>query len=376
MSITIKEVKTKCELKQFINFIYKLYKGNEFWSPQLRTDEWKVLSKSKNPAFEYCTSRYWLAYKDGKIVGRIAGIINNKSNEKWKEKKVRFGWIDFIDDIDVCKALLDTVENWAKELGMDGVHGPLGFTDMDNEGMIVKGFEELSTLASIYNYPYYPVYLEKLGYLKDVDWVQYEFKIPDKPIEKVEKFAEIVKERYDLRVLEVKKAKELKPYAVQMFHVLNEAFSHLYGFTALNDIQIQQYIDQYFGFINPDLICLVLDKEDRVVGFGISMPSLTKAMQKCNGKLFPFGFIYLLRSLKKFNRIDMYLNGVLPEYHGKGVHSIYYDYLNRSYIKHKVKLAVTNPQLEENAKALNVWKYYDGRQHITRRCYVKHMNNA
>ncbi|NVO01696.1 MAG: hypothetical protein HXX09_03260 [Bacteroidetes bacterium] len=371
MGIIIKEVFTKSDLKKFINFQYELYKGNKFWCPPMKMDEMNTLSKDKNPSFDYCEARYWLAYKDDKIVGRIAGIINPKSNQRWEQKHIRFGWIEFINDVEVCQALLKTVEDWGKERGLNHIHGPLGFTDMDNEGMLVKGFDELSTMASIYNHEYFPELMEKAGYQKDADWIQYEFKIPSEPNEKVEKFANIAKERYGLRVLEVKKSKELLPYAKKMFELLNRSFKDLYGFTELTEKQMNLYVKQYFGFIVPKYICLVVDKSDEVVGFGVSLPSLTKASQKCKGNLFPFGFMHLLKALKNSEIIDMYLNGIAPEYQGKGVHAIYYDFLTKSYINNNVKLAITNPQLEENAKALNVWKHYDGRQHITRRCYLK-----
>jgi len=335
-------------------------------------DEWKTLSSKKNPAFEFCEAQYWLAYKDNILAGRIAGIINYKANERWNEKLVRFGWIDFIDDLDVSSALIKTVEEWGKEKGMTGIHGPLGFSDMDNEGMLIKGFEELATLASIYNYPYYPEHMMKINFEKAADWVQYIFDVPQSIPEKVERVSKLIAEKYELRILKAKKAKELLPYAPKMFKLLNESFDELYGFTSLSEKQIQNYIKQYFGFIRPEFVSMVIDKNDDVVGFGISVPSLTRAMQKCNGRLFPVGFLYILRAIKKNDTIDMYLNGVRPDYHGKGVAALYYNELHKVYIRNKITWAVTNPQLEDNAKALTMWKSFNGRQHITRRCWVKH----
>lgn len=372
MNIEVKKVTTRSDLGKFIGFPYKLFKGNKYWCPQMRMDEWKTLSSKKNPAFEFCEAQYWLAYKDNILVGRIAGIINHKADERWHEKLVRFGWIDFIDDLDVSGALLKTVEEWGKEKGMTGIHGPLGFSDMDNEGMLIKGFDEVATLASIYNYPYYPEHMMKLNFGKAEDWVQYTFDVPQSIPDKVERVSKLVAEKYGLRILKVKKAKELLLYAPKMFRLLNESFDELYGFTSLSEKQIQNYIKQYFGFIRPEFVSFVIDKNDDVVGFGISVPSLTHAMQKCNGKLFPLGFIYVLHAIKKNDTIDMYLNGVRPDYHGKGVAALYYNELHKAYIRNKITRAVTNPQLEGNAKALTMWKSFNGRQHITRRCWVKH----
>jgi hypothetical protein len=227
--IEIKEVKSKSDLNKFIAFPNKLYKGNKYRVPQLDIYEKKSLDRKKNPAFEFCVARYWLAYKEGKIVGRIAGILNNKSNEIWNEKYMRFGWIDFIDDIEVSKALIETVEDWAKQNGLTAVHGPLGFTDMDLEGMLVEGFNELGTQATIYNYPYYPVHLEKLGYVKDVDWIQYKINVPKEVPERVKRISDLVLKKYDLKILETKKAKDILPYVKRMFTTLNEAFHHLDG---------------------------------------------------------------------------------------------------------------------------------------------------
>jgi hypothetical protein len=374
MEIEIKRVITRKDLKKFIGFPYKLYAENKFWCPPMRFDEMNNLRKDKNVAFDFCEAEYWLAYKGKEIVGRVAGIIQNKSNERWNERLVRFGWIDFIDDQEVSRKLIETVETWGRDKGMTGIHGPLGFSDMDNEGMLIKGFEELHTLASIYNYPYYPVHMEKLGFLKAVDWVQWEFDVSPAIPEKVERLSQLVQEKYKVRILKARKAKELLPYAKKMFRMLNAAFDELYGFTALTEKQMDSYTKQYFSFIRPEFVSFVLHPKDDIVGFGISLPSLTKALQKCNGKLFPFGFIYILRAMKKIDTIDMYMNGVRPDYHGKGINALYFNELHKAYIKANIKKAVTNPQLEENAKALTIWKNFNGRQHMTRRCWIKHFN--
>ena len=311
--VELVKVACKKDLKKFIDFQYKLYKGNKFWCPQMRMDEMNTLSRDKNPAFDFCDAEYWLAYRGKEIVGRIAGIINHTANERWNEKLVRFGWIDFVDDPEISALLLRTVEEWGRAKGMDGIHGPLGFSDMDNEGMLIKGFDEMATLASIYNYPYYVDHMEKLGFAKAADWVQYEFEIPPTIPEKVDRLSVLVQEKYKLKVMKAKKAKDLLPYAPKMFKTLNAAFSELYGYTALTQKQMDMYVKAYFGFVRPEFVSFVVDQHDDVVGFGVSMPSLTKALQKCDGKLFPFGFLYILRAIKKNDVIDMYLNGVRPD---------------------------------------------------------------
>ncbi|UBM63428.1 GNAT family N-acetyltransferase [Candidatus Sulfidibacterium hydrothermale] len=370
-NVVIKEVKSKADLKKFIAFPDKLYKGNKYRVPQLHMFEKATLSPKKNPAFDFCEARYWLAYKDNKIVGRIAAIINHKSNEIWNEKHMRFGWIDFIDDIEVSKALIQAVENWAKEKGMEAVHGPLGFSDMDLEGMLVEGFNEIGTQATLYNYPYYPEHLEKLGYVKDVDWIQFEIKVPDKVPDKIKRISSLVLQKYNLHVLEVKKAKEFLPYAKKMFHTLNEAFQSLYGFVPLTEKQIEKYTKDYFSAIDPRFVCFVLDKDDDVVGFGISLYSLSEALQKAKGKLFPFGFIHILKALKKNDKVDMLLQAVKPQYQNKGIPAVFYSEMMQAYIDNGVKTAISSHALEDNKSAFLMFKDYELRQHLKRRCYIK-----
>ena len=375
MEISIKKVATRKDLRKFINYPNSLYKGNKFFCPPMLLDDKNTLSRTKNPAFDFCEAEYFLAYRGKDLVGRIAGIINHKANERWNEKLVRFGWIDFIDDPLVSAKLIDTVIAWGKEKGMNAIHGPLGFSDMDNEGMLIKGFEEEASLASIYNYPYYPEHMVRLGFEKAADWVQYEFEVPQEIPDKVDRIAKLVQEKYNLRLVQAKKSKDLLPYAGKMFVLLNKAFDELYGFTALTQKQMDMYVKAYFGFIRPEFVSCVIDEQDEIVGFGISMPSLTKALQKSHGKLFPFGFIYLLRAMKKNDTIDMYLNAVRPDYHGKGINALYYNEMHKAYIRNHITRAVTMPQLEDNAKALTIWKNFNGRQHITRRCWIKHFEH-
>jgi len=371
MSVAIYEVSSRKELKQFVKFPFKLFAKCKYWVPPLIQSEMQTLRKDINPAFDYCEAKYWLAYKDGEICGRIAGIINQSSIDKWGQRLVRIGWVDFVDDLKVSKALFDTVENWAKERGMEGTHGPLGFTDLDNEGLLVEGFDKLPTIANIYNYPYYMDHFEKHGYLKIEDWIQYIFNASQPIPDKVQRINSLILQKYNLRVLTFTSVREVLPRAKEVLEVLNAAFTNLYGFVALTDREIDYYIKQNFSFIKPEYVCFVADASDKIIGFGISMPSLSKAMQKAKGKLFPFGFIHILKALRKNDTIDLYLNGVLPEWQNKGVHSLYYSELNKSYIRNNIKTAISNPQLESNTLAISAWKSYDKELYLRRRCYRK-----
>jgi len=370
-NIKIKRVKSKSDLSKFISFPNKLYKGNKYRVPQLDMYEKKSLDHKKNPAFEFCEAKYWLAYKENEIVGRIAGIINHKSNEIWKEKNLRFGWIDFIDDINVSSALIKTVEDWARQKGMTAVHGPLGFSDMDLEGMLVEGFDEMATQATIYNYPYYPVHLEKLGYVKDVDWVQLEVKIPKQVPDKIKRISKLVQEKYGLNLLTVKSAKEIRPYTKSMFTTLNDSFKDLYGFVPLTDKQIEDYTEQYFSMVNPKYIGFVVDKNEKVVAFGIGFLSLSKALMKAKGKLFPFGFIHLLKAMRKNDTLDLLLHSVRPEYQGKGVPAIFYENMTQACIDTGVHTAITSYIIEDNKPSLQMFNPYETRQHLRRRAYIK-----
>ena len=370
-NIEVRKVSTRKDLKNFVDFPFKLFKGNQFWVPPLKFDEINTLRKDKNPAFDYCDAEYWLAYLDNEPVGRIAGIINRKENEQWNTRLVRFGWIDFIDNEEVSRILIETVKEWGRSNGMTGIHGPLGFTDMDPEGMLIEGFDQISSLSAIYNFPYYQEHMQRLGFRKATDWVQLEIKVPAEIPEKVERMTRIVLQKYDLRLLNPRKAKEIRPYAAKMFTMYNEAFHDLYGFTALTRKQMDAYTKQYFGFIRPEFVSMVLDAKDDVVGFGITMPSLSIALQKANGLLFPLGFIHLLRAMRKNDTIHMYLIGVRPDYQGKGILALVYNELTKAYIDAGIKLTRTHPQLEENFRAISIWKNYDGRINIRRRCWIK-----
>ncbi len=375
MSISLKEVTSDKDLKRFVDFQYKLYKNDKYWVPPLKKEELFSLRRDKNPAFDFCETKYWLAYKNEELVGRIAGIINHKFNDKFNKKIMRFGWIDFIDDEEVCSSLLSTVENWAKEKDMHEVHGPLGFTDMDGEGTLIEGFDEVSTLGAIYNYPYYPRLIERNGYTKDIDWIEYQVKMTSDPVpEKISRISDIALNRNKLHVLRVNKPKELLPYAREMFYLINSSYKDLYGFVELSDKQIDMYVKQYFGFIKPEYLPVVLNEKNEMVAFGITMPSLSRAFQKAKGKLFPFGFIYILKAMKNNPGLDLYLTAVRPDMQDKGVNAILMNEINKLIIKNNIRLVETNRELESNSKVQAQWKFFEHRQHKRRRCYKKEIH--
>ncbi len=372
MGIHLKEVTTHKELKDFVNFQYELYKNNQFWVPPLKKEELFSLQHDKNPAFDFCESKYWLAYKNDKIVGRVAGIINHKFNKKFDKKIMRFGWIDFIEDDEVVNTLLHSVEEWAKEKGLLEIHGPLGFTDMDGEGTLIEGFNELSTLGAIYNYEYYSSLIENNGYTKDIDWIEYEVTMTSDPVpEKISRISEIALKRNKLHVLKVKKSKDLLPYAREMFYLINQSYQELYGFVELSDRQIDMYVKQYFGFIKPEYVPVVLNEKKEMVAFGITMPSLSKAFQKAKGRLFPFGFIHILKAMKNNPGLDLYLTAVRPDMQDKGVNAILMNEINKLIINNKITKVETNRELESNSKVQAQWRFFENRQHKRRRCYKK-----
>ena len=367
--VEISEVKTSGELQTFVKFPFRLYEGNPCWVPPLIRDE--IMTLDKNPAFEHCIKKYWLAKRDGQVVGRIAGIINHAENKKFGISTSRFGWIDFVDDREVSSALFQTVENWAREQSANHIHGPLGFTDLDKEGLLVEGFEELGTFATVYNHPYYPAHFEANGYKKSVDWVEYEMYTPKGMPPRIPEFSKKVQERYGLRQLKGTKPSQFKPYAGQVFQLLNQAYSDLYGFVELTDKQIQFYTDQYFSYINPEFVSVILNKQDQVVAFGIAMPSLSRAVQKAKGRLFPFGFWHIFRAMKKNDRADLYLIATRNEYRSKGVHVLIFEKILTAFLKFGIKTVETNPELETNLQVQAIWKEFDRRQHKRRRCYSK-----
>lgn len=373
MNIVIKEVTGKKELRQFVKFNIDLYKGNPYHVPSLIYDEMMTLDRKQNPAFEVCDAIYFLAYKGDRIVGRIAGIINRRSNEVWNQKRARFGFVDFIDDDEVVDALFNAVRQWAKQQGMEELCGPMGFTDLDHEGMLVHGFDQLGTMATIYNHPYYPQQLERMGFVKDQDWHEFKVYVPDCVPEKHLRIGEIVKRKYGLKVVKCKSKKEVMPYARPLFETLNISYAPLYGFSPLTDKQIDYYINMYIPMLRLDLLTLIVREEDNaVVGFGISIPSLSRALQKSKGQLWPFGWFHLLKALRsKPEIVDLYLMGVLPEYQSKGVNALLFNDLIPIYKSLGVVYAESNPELESNNAVQAQWDYFKREHHKTRRAFIK-----
>jgi hypothetical protein len=373
MGVEIREISKPADLRKFIRFPYKVHQGNQAWVPALDFDEMNNLRKDKNPAFEHCQAKYLLAYKNGEIAGRVAAIYNKLHIDIWDQRYLRFGWIDFIDDEEVVDSLMGAVEEWAQELDCTAVHGPLGFTDLDREGLLVEGYDELATLATRHDPPYYKEHLERLGYGKDVDWYEHEVFIPDELDEKIIRVAELVKRRYKLRLLGAKNKKDLLQYAPELFEVINKTYSHLYGVVHLTDKQVEAYVNQYFGFVIPDLVPVVLNEEGRMVAFTVTMPSLSRAIQKAHGQLLPFGFVHLLTAMRRFDRIDAYLGAVVPELQGRGVNAITMVAVFEACKKYGIRSVHVNPQLESNRKVWEQWKYFEFRQHKKRRVYIKHL---
>lgn len=373
MDVKIKEISKPKDLRAFIHFPHTLHQGISSWVPALDFDEMNTLRKDKNPAFEHCQARYFLAYAEGRIVGRVAAINNRLHSEKWGQPYLRFGWLDFEDQQEVSEALFSAVEAWAETLGKTAVHGPLGFTDLDREGMLVEGFDELATLATSHDQPYYAEHLARLGYEKDIDWFEVEVTIAGDLDERISRVAAISRKRYKLRLLEAKNKKELLSYAPALFEIINEAYSHLYGVVHLTDKQVETYVKQYFGFVVPDFVPVVLDEDGRMIAFTISMPSLSRALQKGKGKLFPFGWAHLLYALKAPDRIDIYLGAVRPEYQGRGVNAIMMERLYQVYQRQGIKYLHINPMLESNFQVLQQWQYFKTRQHKRRRVFIKHL---
>lgn len=377
-SVQIKRVETKKDLKTFIEFHYDLYEGNPYDVPNLYSDELNTLSKDRNAAFDFCEAEYYLALKDGRVAGRVAAIINHKANEKWKKKDVRFGWIDFIDDMEVSRALFQAVEEYGRQKGMEAAVGPLGFTDMDPEGMLTWGFDRLGTMATSYNYAYYPRHMEQLGgWVKDNDYVEYYLEVPEKAPEKYTKIAEMVEKRYNLHVRKLTKRDIFEGgYGKKLFDLINLTYADLYGFSELSDRQIDQYIRMYFPLADLSLVTAVEDgnKDNQLVGIAITIPSLSRALQKCRrGRLLPFGWWHLLRAIKwhKTEAVDLLLIGVLPEYRAKGANALVFADLIPRYVKYGFKWGETQVEMESNGSVQSQWGPLDPINHKKRRCYRK-----
>lgn len=373
MSVEIKKVTTKSELKRFIRFNYEFYKDNPYSVPDLYDDMLNTFSPKKNAAFEFCEADYFLALRDGKIVGRVAAIINRRANETWNRKTVRFGWIDFVDDMEVSAALIDTVKQWGKERGMTEIEGPLGFTDMDAEGMLVEGFDQLSTMATIYNYPYYPQHMERLGLSKSADWVEMKIYVPDAIPEKHRRISEIIAKRYNLHIRKLKSKKEVRQSGVahDIFRLINDAYTPLFGYSRMTERQIDQYVNMYVPVLDLRMVSIVENEQNEIVAVGISMASLSRALQKAKGRLLPFGWYHLLKALmwKRPKVLDLLLVAVRPDYQGKGVNALLFTDLIPVYKELGFEYAESNPELEMNEKVQNQWQYFKTEQHKRRRCF-------
>ena len=375
--IEIKPVTTRHELQQFVQFFYDLYRGNDYAVPYLYSEEMSTLRHDKNSSFECCESQYFMAFKDGKMVGRVAAIINHRANKRWDRSQVRFSWFDFVDDQEVSKALLQAVETWGRSKGMTEIAGPMGFIDTDREGMLIDGFDKLSTMYINYNYPYYPQHMERMkGYEKANDWVELLVKVPEVVPDKFAKITEMVRKRYGLRVHKFSRKELINDgWGKRIFDLLNETYKDLYGFSQLSDHQIDQLVNDYIKIADLNLVTGVMDG-DKLVGFGITFPSFSRALQKTrDGRFLPFGWWHLLKILKwhKTDTVDLLLIGVLPEYRSKGANALIFDDLIRQFQRYGFDWAETGPQMETNEGVLSQWQYLESTQHRRHRCYRKEL---
>ena len=374
MSIIIKTVSSKKDFMKFAIFANKLYKGNKYYVPSMPMDDISTFSKEKNAAFEFSDAEFYLAYKDGEVVGRVAAIINHKANDAWKVKQVRFGWIDFIDDLEVSAALLDAVIEFGRKAGMTQIVGPLGFTDFDPEGMLVEGYDRLSTMALIYNHPYYPEHMKKHGYYKETGWIEYRLTIPEFVSERHKRIAEAVMERYHLRIIK-KTRRQIKKerYGQKLFDLINQTYCVLYGYSLLSEKQIDQYVDMYLSLIDTEMLTFVENKEGELIAAGISIPSLSEALQKCNGEIFPFGWWHLLKAmfLKKPDTLDLLLIGVRPDYQNRGINSLMILDLVERYNKLGFRYAETNAMLETNNRIHAMFEPFEKEVHKRRWVFGK-----
>ncbi len=374
MAVEIKQIVTRGDLKKFVCFGNDLYKDNENFCPQLISDEMNVFDPKVNPAHEVCDHILFMAYRDKRPVGRIAGIINHTANAKWNVKKVRFGWLDFIDDNEVSFALLDAVSEWGKSKGMDKLNGPVGLTDFDHQGLLIEGFEYLAPMASLYNYPYYIHHLEDYGLTKEADWIEYQIYPPTELPERFARMDKIVRDRTHVRVDKVQSCKELvKKYGMQYMDVIDIAYQKLYNFQPLTDRQKKFYCDSYFPLLNFDFVTLVVNEKDEVVGVGVGMPDISKALRKCNGKLFPFGWYHMLKALraKQMDTFDLLIIAVRPDYQDKGLNAVIIADQHPYFVKYGIKQVETTAILETNLKNQGHWELFPHKIHKRRRAYIK-----
>ena len=367
--IKVKQVLNSSDLELFIKFPMELYKGNPYYVPPLINEEKSIWVKEENPALQYSEAAQFLAYKGKNIVGRIAVMINHKEEKELGIRKVRFGWLDFIDDIEVSKALINTAIEYAKSKGISKIEGPMGFTNLDKAGMLTNGFDKLATMIGIYNFDYYPKHMEQLGLVKEKEWVEFEINFPDTLPDKVEKFSKLIAEKYELELVKFKSKKDILPLVEPMFKLLDDTYKHLSTYTPITQEQIKHYKEKYFKFIDKDYIVCIKDRYGSLVSFAITMPSYSKALQKAKGKLFPFGWWHLLNAGKKNDRANFYLIGIHPQYQKRGVTAIIFKEIYETFKKKGVKFLETNPELEENASIQALWQDYHPTNHKRRRTY-------
>ena len=373
--ITIKQITSHEDYLAFVKFPFKLYINNPYWVPPIINEEVETIDHKINPVYQNSSARFFLAYKKGRIVGRIAAIVNWIEIEKIKKNKVRFGWFDVIDDIAVSKLLLEQVVIFGKEHKLDHIEGPVGFSNLDKAGLLIKGFEEPSTMITIYNYPYYATHLKELGFSLLAQWVEYEIKIAnfeDSP-EKVKRFSSVIMKRFNLKVLDFKNKKEIIPYIDQMFNLLDETYNKLQTFVPIQNYQIEHYKKRYFKYVHKDFVKCVVDKNNRLIAFTITMPSFTRALQKINGKVTFFNIYNLLKAMWFNNRASFYLIGVHPDYQNKGITAIIFNEIQKTFNKHNITIVETNPELKENTAIQKLWKNYENRQHKRRATFTKNI---
>lgn len=372
--VEIREVRSKREKRLFAALPTKMYKDVPQAIPDIVLDEMNNFNPKKNPAYEYCDAKQFLAYKDGKCVGRIAGIISNAANDKWGTKRIRFSRVDFVDDFEVSSELFKAVENWGRSKGLTEIHGPIGFCDMDQEGMLVDGFETEGMFITIYNFPYYVTHLENLGYLKDADWLEFRISLPKESNKKLNLLSETVLRKYQLTLVEPKDRKEIKTYIPPVLELLNTCYADLYGTVELSDAQIKKYVNQFILMINPAYVKLLLDKNEELVGFGLAAPSMSKAVKKSNGRLLPFGWFRILRvPFAKASTLDLYLVGVTPSMQNKGLTAVLMNSMTVTAIENGIQYAETGPELETNHQVQSLWKHYATENHKRRRCWIKQL---
>lgn len=371
MTVIITEVVTRRDAEAFVRFPHGLYKGCPYWVPALDMDEHHTFDPRTNPSFEFCEAKRWLAFRDGVVVGRIAGIINRRYIEVWKHRYARFGWADFVDDAEVSAALFGAVEAWARDNGMEGVQGPLGFSDFDHQGMLVEGFEELAELSGVYNFPYYPEHLKRLSFVKEADWLEFQITLTGDAYDKIGRMAQIVEKRFNLHAVPMRSKKEVLARVPDIFRLINDCYAGLFGFVPFTDKQVAYYRKAYFSFIRPAFVQIIEDADNRLAGFGLTLPSLSRALHKTGGRLLPLGFLHLLRALYRNDTAELLLVAIRPDLQGKGVNALIMREGYKTFAANNISTVNASGQLETNTKVLSLWQHFQARQNKRKRCFFK-----